>query len=117
MTSRPYARARRGAGLAAELHCPTVMGGGFLLAFGGKQGAAVLAVLLVLAAGFCLFDGDMDGMGEGMDICATLMAATVVVATVAAPVESSWAFPTAAFVVFTASPHLPDPPPKPSLLV
>lgn len=93
------------------------VGGGFLLAFRGKQGATVLAVLLVLAAGFCLFDGDMDGMGEGMDICATLIAATIAVAALAVPVESSWALPTVAFVVFTASPHLPDPPPKPPLLV
>ena len=98
--------------MAAGLHSPTTMGGGFLLAFGGKQGAAVFAVLLVLAVGFCLFDGDRDGMGEGMDICATLITATIALAALAAPVESSWALSTVSFVVFTASPHLPDPPPK-----
>lgn len=118
MTSRRYAEARRGAELAAGLHSPTAMGGGFLLAFGGKQGAAVFAVLLVLAVGFCLFDGDIDGMAEGVDICATLIAATIAVAASAVPVESSWALPTVSFVVFTAaSPHLPDPPPKAPLLV
>jgi len=103
--------------MAMRRHSPTAMGGGFLLAFGGKQGAAVFAVLLVLAVGFCLFDGDIDGMAEGMDICATLIAATIAVAASAVPVESSWALPTVSFVVFTASPHLPDPPPKPRLLV
>ena len=78
--------------------------------------AAVLAMtLLVLAVGFCLFDGDgHDASGEhaSVDLCLGLVTISLPAA-LAAPLPlagRSAAYQPA--LVRTFSPHVPAPPPK-----
>lgn len=93
------------------------MGSRFPSAVGVKRGMVVLTVLLVLAGSLCLFDRDDDGLSGDMDMCAALTAASFVVAVAVAPVQSDWPIAAVVLALRTATPHLPDPPPKPLLVI
>jgi hypothetical protein len=73
----------------------------------------LILVVLVLAVGFCIFDGDDDADGHaGLDLCLGMLVTALTVVLIARlPLSGS----TAAFVpapVLDVSPHVPAPPPK-----
>ena len=72
----------------------------------------LILVGLVLAVGFCIFDGD-DGNGHaGLDLCLGMLVASLTVALAARlPLAGS---PTAFLLapVLDVTPHVPAPPPK-----
>jgi hypothetical protein len=73
----------------------------------------LILVVLVLAVGFCIFDGDDDVDGHaGMDLCLGMLVTALTVVLIARlPLSGS----TAAFLlalVRDVSSHVPAPPPK-----
>jgi hypothetical protein len=77
----------------------------------------LILVVLVLAVGFCIFDGDDDGDGHaGLDLCLGMLVTSLTVVFVTRlPLAGS----TAAFLlapVLDVSSHVPAPPPRPARL-
>jgi hypothetical protein len=79
------------------------------------RGAALGAVLLVLATGLCLFDGDHDGSRDHAmrpDLCLGMLAIALSVFPLIRPVVRGWVLLVPATLVPAVAIHLPDPPPK-----
>ena len=76
------------------------------------------AALLVLATGLCLFDGGGGHHDDEMsrDLCLGMIVASLVFALLAGPLVGGWIRPEPLQLVYAVSPHLPDPPPKRSVL-
>jgi hypothetical protein len=70
---------------------------------------AIIASLLMLAMALCLLDRDGD---QGIDMCVALTVAVLAGTTLAAPASVRWAASGPVHSLYTASIHLPDPPPK-----
>jgi hypothetical protein len=73
----------------------------------------LILVMLVLAVGLCIFDGDDDGDGHaGLDLCLGMLVTSLTVVLIARlPLSGS----TAAFLlapVLDVLSHVPAPPPK-----
>lgn len=86
---------------------------------GWAQGAVVLAALLILGTGFCLFDGDAAPHGQHghdddtpRDLCSGMIAASLVIPFLACLRIGGWILPEPCQLVYAPSPHLADPPPK-----
>jgi hypothetical protein len=81
--------------------------------FGSWRGpTAIAAALLLVVAGFCLFDTDPDGDGTGTDLCGTLIAVPLVL-TVFVPSALSGLIEAERLLgVHVAAFRIPDPPPK-----
>ena len=81
----------------------------------GMRAAVFAMALLVLAVGFCLFDGDgHDAWGDhaSVDLCLGLVAISLP-AVLAAPLSLAGFAPAyQPALVRTFSPHVPAPPPK-----
>ena len=87
-------------------------------AAGVKQGIAILAILAVVAVGWCLLDRDADGTGdEAMDLCVAAVAAIAAPAVLVVTLGVGWPISAIANSVSIVSPDLPDPPPKSLLFV
>ena len=79
-----------------------------------EQGGALLVALLILAAGFCVFDGGGHGHDDdaARDLCLGMIVASLAVPLLAGPRVSGWVPVEPRTVTYAVSPHLPDPPPK-----
>jgi hypothetical protein len=72
----------------------------------------ILAVL-VLAIGFCVFDGDGHEDGHaGLDLCLSMLATSWVVTLVSRPPLTGVASADRLTALFEFSAHVPAPPPK-----
>ena len=85
--------------------------GSWLRGRGGKL-TVVAAVLLMLGAGFCLFDRSHDGMGAHADLCLAMLAAVFAPPFLAGLVANGelQIDPIRSFL--SVSRHVLDPPPK-----
>ncbi len=80
------------------------------------RGAVLLTTLLILGAGFCLFDSEGAHHGHHddtpRDLCCGMIVASLVIPLLAGPRVNGRVQPDAPGFAYVVSPHLPDPPPK-----
>jgi hypothetical protein len=75
----------------------------------------MMAVLITLAAGFCVFDADHDGNPDHaipLDLCLGMLVASVTVTLLAQLPLTGWAEPYRLLPVPVPLLHIPAPPPK-----
>jgi hypothetical protein len=90
-----------------------------LLSVKGRPARVVATVLvvLVLAVGFCVFDGDHDGSGHHAmppDLCAGLLVASATILMLIGPVPGGWLVVEGRPVARAITTRLLEPPPKSS---
>jgi hypothetical protein len=80
-----------------------------------EQAVVVVAVLLTMAVGFCVFAHDQAG-GEGQamapDLCAGMLASSLALVLFAVPLVNGRLLLEPVRSVYGVSLHIPDPPPK-----
>ena len=80
-----------------------------------RWGVALTVALVIVAAGFCVFDRGHDAMGDhGMspDLCAGLLLLSLVVPLLAGPGVNGWYRPALVRSSCVTWVRSPDPPPK-----
>jgi hypothetical protein len=76
------------------------------------------ATLLILGAGFCLFDGGDNsdlGHADALDLCLGMLAVPAMVLPSVDRLIAGGAVILSAIAVYAAARRLPDPPPRPAL--
>jgi hypothetical protein len=82
------------------------------------QAAVIAAIALTLALSLCGFDRDVDGADDqGMDLCAMPVATATGIILLIAPAATGWSVNEVACSASDATPHLPDPPPKLTVVI
>jgi hypothetical protein len=79
------------------------------------EAVVVVAVLLTMAVGFCMFVHDqmgMDNQAMAPDLCAGMLASTLALVLLSGPLVNGRLLPDPIRSVYAASLHIPDPPPK-----
>jgi hypothetical protein len=81
------------------------------------RGVVVAVVLLVLAAGLCLLDGDdHDTAGQLVpDLCLSVLAVSLTVMPFAGLLAVGWTRNAPDVAAYVVARHIPDPPPRPAL--
>jgi hypothetical protein len=75
----------------------------------------MVAVLITLAVGFCVFDTDHGGTsdhGVPLDLCLSMLVALLMIVLPARLPLTGWAAPYRLLAVPAPLPHTPAPPPK-----
>ena len=82
----------------------------------GTAITAMLAIVVAVAAGFCVFDdhaGAAHDHGVSIDLCLGMLGVTNVIAPLTALFAAGWAIAALAVATIPAPLHVLDPPPRP----
>jgi hypothetical protein len=78
-----------------------------------RAGTVLAAALLILAAGFCLFDGGGDGdHGSALDLCLAKLAVPALALLFMGRLNGGWTIAVPPVAVRAIAGRLPDPPPR-----